>query len=158
MELNRYNLEVLASVANICRHNLHLLQELAGLDKLMTSAAQEAAAGHADRAVTALDKVLDGVETIRRERNDVLKSVTATWQKTWLPRVAEANGRKFVHELDDVKDHLPDRTIDMQYLVYRELNLPLGQWFDKLQAVRNHYAKAHQLTERNERCDWSSSD
>ncbi len=27
------------------------------------------------------------------------------WYKSWYPRVAEASGRWFVGELDDVKDH-----------------------------------------------------
>ena len=53
-----------------------------------------------------------------------------------MPRVAEANGRRFLHELDDVKDHLPDRTVDMTYLVYRELLLPFGDWVEQVRAAR----------------------
>ena len=62
---------------------------------------------------------------IREERNAALREAVETWGKSWYPRVAEANGRRFLHELDDVKDHLPDRTVDMSYLVYRELLLPM---------------------------------
>ena len=71
-----------------------------------------------------------------------------------MPRVAEANGRRFLHEVDDVKDHLPDRTIDMSYLVYRELLLPFGEWAEQMRAARNQYAQSHGLPARNERFDW----
>ena len=68
--------------------------------------------------------------------------------------MSEANGRKFLHELDDVKDHLPDRTIDMSYLVSREMLLPVGEWVDRIRAARNQYAQAHQAPVRNDTFDW----
>jgi hypothetical protein len=61
-------------------------------------------------------------------RNTVLQDATTTWHKSWFPRVAEANGRRYLDQADDVKDHEPVRTIDMSCLVYRELLLPLGEW------------------------------
>ena len=68
--------------------------------------------------------------------------------------MAEANGRKFLHEVDDVKDHLPDRTVGMAYLVYRELNLPMGQWVSGIQSARDAYAKAHHLPAGGGAFDW----
>jgi hexosaminidase len=97
VERNRYALEVFRSIALLCRHNLRLI---AALSHGPVRAGRLAA-----------------------ERDAVLREVTAVWQKSWYPRVAEANGRRFVHEVDDIKDHLPDRTVDMSYLVYRELLL-----------------------------------
>src|SRR5205814_1937875 len=108
----------------------------------------------AEQAVDAVDQALEMVRKMRDERNQVLREATATWQESWLPRVAEANGRRYVHELDDAKDHLPDRTIDMSYLVYRELLLPFGEWVEQVRAARNQYAQAHKLPVRNDRFDW----
>jgi hypothetical protein len=51
--------------------------------------------------------------------------------------------------------HPPDRTIDMSYLVYRQLLLPFGDWTEKLQAVRNSYAQAHKLPQRDAHFDWN---
>jgi hypothetical protein len=59
-----------------------------------------------------------------------------------------------LHELDDVKDHLPDRTVDMSYLIYRELLLPFGDWLEQLRAVRNTYANSHGIAAQSERFDW----
>jgi hypothetical protein len=84
----------------------------------------------------------------------VLADATETWYKSWLPRVAEANGRRFLHELDDVKDHLPDRTVDMTYLVYRELLLPFGNWVEQVRSVRNQYATSHGLPTQSASFDW----
>jgi hexosaminidase len=101
-----------------------------------------------------VDQALEQAYEIRYSRNKALADATATWYKSWFPRVAEANGRRFLHELDDVKDHVPDRTVDMTYLVYRELLLPFGEWAEQIRAARNSYAAAHGLPARKERFDW----
>jgi hypothetical protein len=107
--------------------------------------------------VAALDRALDIAEDIRQARNQVLIDATATWYKTWFPRVAEANGRTFLDKVDDVKDHQPVRTVDMSYLVYRELLYPLGAWASQVTAVRNQYAQAHQLAARNQVLNWKDT-
>ncbi|HVX67264.1 MAG TPA: beta-N-acetylhexosaminidase [Bryobacteraceae bacterium] len=157
-EFNRYNLEVLLSAARLTRHNLELLEDLAEIDESLDAAQRAAAGSDAQGAVRAADQALDRAARIRARRNAVLRDVTATWQKTWLPRGGEANGRRFLHELDDVKDHRPDRTEDMSYLVYRELLLPFDDWVRTAAAARNAYARAHNLPEREVRFDWRSLD
>jgi hypothetical protein len=42
----------------------------------------------------------------------------------------------------------------MTYLVYRELQLPFGDWVEQVRAARNQYAQSHGLRPRNERFDW----
>ena len=66
----------------------------------------------------------------------------------------KANGRTFLHDLDDVKDHVPDRTVDMSYLVLRELALPFGAWVEAIRASRNQYAAANGLAADNQIFDW----
>jgi hypothetical protein len=154
VELNRYNLEVFISVAQLCRQNLLMLQSLETINELLTRAQAAAVQQQASEAVAALDEVLAAAERIRRQRNRVLRETAATWYKSWFPRVAEANGRRFLHELDDVKDHHPDRTIDMSYLVYRQLILPFGEWVEKVQDVRNQYARIYNLPAREGRFPW----
>jgi hexosaminidase len=156
-EYNRDSLEVFVTLAHLFRQNLEMLRGLAQIDSAL-SEAQTAAKGAKEKdkdALAAVDQALEIARHIRGERNQVLRDATATWYKTWYPRVAGANGRHFLHELDDVKDHLPDRTVDMSYLVYDELLLPLGEWYDRTQSARNRYAEAHHLPLRNEPLDWS---
>ena len=153
-EFNRYNLEVFTSQAQLYRQNLPLLLEMGRVSELLEAAQTAAAKANAASAVAALDQALDLVERVRQERNTVLHDLTETWYKSWLPRVMEANGRHFLDEVDDVKDHPPSRTVEMSYLVYRELLLPFGQWVEEVQEARNRYAKAHNLPVRNMVVNW----
>ena len=154
VELNAYNLEVFLSMAQLYRHNLEMLRGLGQIDDAFRNASAAAEKNQGEQAVRALDRALEIAGLIRSSRNRALADATATWYKSWLPRLAEGNGRRFLHQVDDVKDHLPDRTTDMSYLVYRELLLPFGEWAEQVRTVRNSYAQAHKLPVRNERFDW----
>lgn len=151
---NRYNLEVLLSIAQLCRQNLLMLEGLAAMDERLQSAARTS---KPEEAVGAVDQALEIARKIKAARNRALSEAVEVWQKSWYPRVGEANGRRFFHELDDVKDHLPDRTVDMSFLVYRELLLPFGEWYDRVQAARNRYAQAHGLPPADTKLDWKAT-
>ena len=151
--LNRYNLEVFASVAHLYRQNEAMLLDIGRMNSLLQSARDEAR-DHPAQAVEALDRALVLARQIRQQRNIVLRDATATWEKSWFPRVASANGRVFLHDLDDVKDHVPDRSIDMRYLVQRELDLPFGAWVESIRAARNSFAAANSLPIDSANFDW----
>ena len=157
VQFNRYNLEVYLSIAQLCRQNLIMLRELGRISDALTSAQTYAGHNDAKRAVAALDRALGIAENIRQQRNQVLLDARATWCKSWFPRVPEANGRKFLDRVDDVKDHQPVRTVDLSYLVYRELLFPMGSWATQLSAVRNEYAQDHHLPARDAKLDWSDT-
>lgn len=153
---NHYNLRVLLSDAMLCRQNLNFLLSLDAADLAMTRAARIAADNQPEDAIEILDGALDRSLRMKQERNRVYHNTVSTWYETWFPRVAEANGRRFLHELDDVKDHVPDRTVDMSYLIMRQLQLPLDAWYDKVLAARNRYATAHRLETRVAPLHWKS--
>ncbi len=152
--INRYNLEVYLSIADLYRQNLEMLLGLRRMCFQLESAQKAASQGKPKDALESMDGALGMAEEIRRQRNEALRNAIATWYKSWFPRTAEANGRKFLHELDDVKDHVPDRTVDMSYLVERELRLPLGEWVAALRASRNQFAGANHLAADTRRFDW----
>ncbi len=157
VEFNHHNLEVFIAVAELYRQNLVMLESLARIDASLKAASAAAAKQKPGDAVAAIDRSLDLAEEIRARRNRALHDAVATWYKSWFPRVVEANGRRFLHELDDVKDHRPERTMDMSYLVYRELLLPLGEWVEKVQSSRNQYAQTHNLPPRKGKLDWKNT-
>jgi hexosaminidase len=154
VEFNRYNLELYLAIAQLYRQNIQMLLDLGRINAALRSA--QTAAGKADSkaAVAALDQALAIAENMSRDRNRTFADATATWYKSWNPRIAEANGRKFVDQVDDVKDHLPVRTVDMTYLIYRQLLYPLGVWAQSVQNVRNDYAAAHHLAVESRKWDW----
>lgn len=157
VQFNQYNLEVYLSIAHLCRQNLIMLRELGRIVDALGAAQSYAGQNNAARAVAALDRALGIAENIRQARNQALNDATATWYKTWFPRVPDANGRAFLDKVDDVKDHQPVRTVDMSYLVYRELLYPLGSWASQVTAIRNQYAQAHQLPARAEVLNWKDT-
>ena len=156
-DFNRYNLEVFQSVAQVMRHNLTMLADLGRIDQLLAQARDAAGRGQAKQAVAAVDEALALAGKMRRERNTVLRDATQTWYKSWYPRVLEGNGRKFLHELDDVKDHIGDRTVDLSYMIQREILLPFGEWVEQVRAARNQYAKAHSVPAANQAFDWKDT-
>ncbi|MFB3922034.1 MAG: glycoside hydrolase family 20 zincin-like fold domain-containing protein [Terriglobia bacterium] len=157
VEYNRHNLEVFLSIALMCRQNLEMLGSLGRINNALKSAAASALRAQPEEAVAALDAALESAREIQQERNRALHDLEETWYKTWFPRVAEANGRRFLHELDDVKDHVPDRTVDMTYHIYRQLLLPMQEWVEKVQTVRNAYAKSYKLAEKSFPFSWSDT-
>jgi hexosaminidase len=157
VQFNKYNLEVFLSIAGLYRQNLQMIVEMNQVNQALERAQDAAAQVQFQQAVADLDQALDIVEQIRDQRNEALDNAVETWYKSWFPRVEEANGRKYLNEVDDVKDHLPMRTVDMSYLVYRELILPLGRWYSQVQAVRNKYARAHGLPTRTNVFDWKDT-
>lgn len=154
VSFNRYNLEVYVSIAQLYRQNLEMLRDLGRINYLLDGARKAAAEKDAKQAVESLDRALQLARLIRQQRNTALRDATATWEKSWFPRVLKANGRTFLHDLDDVKDHVPDRTADMSYLVQREVALPFGQWVEAIRAARNQYARANGIALDNQAFDW----
>jgi hexosaminidase len=155
-DFNRYNLEVYLTIAQLCRQNLAMIEGIRQMDMAL-AAASRLKAQDPKKATAQVDKALDIARSIWRDRNEVLQQSEATWYTSWFPRVSEANGRHFLHELDDVKDHLPDRTVDLSYLVYREKLLPFGAWVDAVRSARNQFAAAHHLPLAHDSFDWNDS-
>ncbi|HSM76016.1 MAG TPA: beta-N-acetylhexosaminidase [Bryobacteraceae bacterium] len=151
---NHYNLEVLLAIARICGQNLNMLQAIGRIDRNLREADEKKLKDPGD-AVAAVDRALEEAQGILLERNQVFQEAETTWYKSWLPRVASANGRTFLHELDDVKDHLPDRTVDMSYLIYRQLLLPFGDWVNQITQARNRFAAAHGIAAKSGDFDWT---
>jgi hexosaminidase len=156
-EFNRYNLEVYLSIADLYRQNLIMIQDLGRISDALKAAESAAGKAEAEHALASLDRAIDISENIRQHRNQALQNATATWYQSWFPRVKEANGRQYLDQVDDVKDHEPVRTVDMSYLVYRELLYPMGDWAKQVIAARNEYANAHKLPVRNLSFDWKET-
>ncbi len=157
VQFNRYNLAVYLSIARLYRQNLVMIQDLGRISDALHAAGLAAAKPDPPKALAELDRALNIAQNIWQARNQALQNATDTWYKSWFPRVAEANGRKYLDKVDDVKDHQPMRTIDMSYLVYRELHYPLDVWATDILSIRNRYAEAHQLPSLTSKWNWKDT-
>jgi hypothetical protein len=156
VRFNRYNLEVFLAVARLCRENLEMLLDLGRMDGEL-KAAQGLAKTAPARALAHLDEALELARRVWRRRNQAYHSAVATWYQSWFPRVPEANGRRYLDQVDDVKDHRPVRTVDMSYLIYRELLYPLGEWAERTRNARNEFAQAQGLPARHQELEWRNT-
>jgi len=154
---NRYSLEVFLSIVGLYRQSLEMILDLGEISDRLKAAQTAAGRGDGGEALAALDEALNTAAGIQRRRNRALQDATTTWYRTWFPRVAEANGRRYLDQLDNVKDHRPVRTVDMSYLSYRELLYPLGDWAARTLEARNEYARAHQLPVRTLKLNWKDT-
>ena len=133
-----------------------MLLDLERIDREL-KAAQGLAKTAPARALAHLDEALDLARRIRWRRNQAYHSAVATWYQSWFPRVPEANGRRYLDRVDDVKDHRPMRTVDLSYLIYRELLYPLGKWAEDTLAVRNQFAQAQGFPVRHQKLEWRNT-
>ena len=139
-------------MSTLCEQNLQFLDVV---KKINRSLAECVAAASPAAEISALDSALDSAVAMRAGRNKVLDAVTKIWYESWQPRVVSANGRTHDPAFDSVKDHLPMRTSDMSYLVWRELLFPVGAWATVVAAARNSLAAAHALPTRKWIFDWN---
>ena len=150
---NQYNIEVIKSIAALCRQNISMLLHLKKISELLQSAA-EAANNNPGNALSLIDQSLNLAALLKTKRNNVFDSLVNVWYKDWRPRVIEANGRKFLQVWDDVKDHRAVRTADMSYLIYRELIYPMDKWAEETLKARNKFARRHSLKQRDFNLQW----
>ena len=157
VQFHQYNLQVYSTIAQLFRQNLQMLLDMQQISAQLKLAETHASRADSAEAVAALDQALKLAASIRSRRNEVLHNAMDTWYEQWFPRVLEANGRRFLDKVDDVKDHLPARTVDLSYLVYRELLYPLDDWANRTAAARNEYAEAHHLPTISFSLQWKST-
>jgi hypothetical protein len=49
---------------------------------------------------------------------------------------------------------VPDRTVDMSFLIMRELLLPVDEWAGGIMRARNELARTNSMAEREAKIDW----
>ena len=146
----------------MCRHNLFLLKSLEQINSDFEKARNDATKLHYTEAIGEMDAAIDVAEQIRDNRNQTLQAVTATWYKTWFPRVRQANGRHVARDPQPFVDTATSedarrRQEGLVYLIDREFLLPLGDWVNQVQDVRNRYATTHKLPVREVKFDWQDT-
>jgi len=142
---NRYNLEVLLSLAYFVRHFIRLLLTLGDAEALLVGASAAERAGQGARAVGLMVQAHKSVGGAVEDLYATYDGLRHVWRKSRLPKNAPAGGREFLHVMDDVKDHFADRRADLTYLIAPEESMRLGQWREELGRIIRSYADARGL-------------
>ena len=144
---NRHNLEVLLSLAYFQRSCFEMLARIGQAEDLLAQAAEAQKDDKPDRAVSLLAqahrRVGRALDDVYRSYRDLVK----VWEKGRYSRNAPVGGRKFLHVMDDVKDHFADRRADLSYHVAPVERIGLDEWRRALAELIRSYAREHRLQE-----------
>jgi len=77
-QFNRQNLDAFVTIAQLCRQNLLMLEDLGRIDALLKSARTAASSNQAPAAVAAIDEALQLAAEIRQQRNRTFQDTVAT--------------------------------------------------------------------------------
>lgn len=147
-ERNRYNLEVLLALGRFIGGHWQLLAAMQTAERSLLDAAQAAAKGDPARAVGHLVAAHNAVAQARRNNERVFAELTAVYEKSRFPKGRSVGGRKFVHVLDDTKDHWADRTPDLSFMMAPERSIGLDEWCRQLARITQDYAAQHKVPVR----------
>jgi len=145
---NRYNLEVLLSIAELTGHHNRLIFGMKSIEDRLKAARAAAEKNDPQQAVGQLVAAYDQARGAVEERSKTYQRLKTTWEKSRFPKGQEAGGRKFYHVLDDTKDHWADRRPDLSYMIAPEESIELEKWMKQLASVIQEYAKKNNVHAR----------
>ncbi len=139
---NRYSLEVFLSIAKLAGHHNRMILGMAEIESRLRSARTAAERSRPEDAVEQLQGAYRTAREVVEERKRTFEFLKNVWEKSRFPKGQEVNGRKFLHVLDDTKDHRADRRADLSYLIAPEESIELEQWMEKLAAEAQAYGRS----------------
>ncbi len=142
---NRYNLEVLLTLAQFAGHHFRLLAGLSDAEKALAAAQNAAAQKNAGRAVGLMVQAYNTVDRVRQEGVKNFAGLVAAYEKSRYPKGRSVGGRQFVHIFDDTKDHYAGRTSDFRFMAAAEDSMGLDAWRSQLMQVIRSYAKSKNI-------------
>jgi hypothetical protein len=142
---NRYNLEVLLSIAHFEQHYTGMLASLMEVEELMLRAAEAQKQERFQEVISLLVQAHGRVRTCLSDRETMWAGLKATWEKSRYPKGQSVGGRNFVHILDDLKDHRADRRAGLDYMLEPLDNIGLEGWSNGLGKFIRTYAKSRGL-------------
>ncbi|MEW5974967.1 MAG: beta-N-acetylhexosaminidase [Acidobacteriota bacterium] len=145
---NRYNLEVFLSLARLTGHHNHLILSLGQIESHLKAARDAGIRNQHEDAVGRLVAAYDLARRTVEDRRRTFEFLKHVWEKGRYAKGQEVAGRRFLHVLDDVKDHWADRRADLRYMVAPEESIGLEQWMQNLEKIIHEYATQNKVAVR----------
>jgi hypothetical protein len=142
---NRYNIEVLLSIAHFEKHFVDMMVSLQQTEQVLVDAAQVLREGDNRRVLSLLVQAYSRVKGILSDRVEMWQNLKFTWEKSRYPKGRSVDGRDFVHILDDLKDHRADRRPGLEYMLDPLENVGLEQWVQDMANYIEFFAKSREF-------------
>jgi hypothetical protein len=141
---NRYNLEVLLSIAYMERYSINMLLNLAKAENYLLQAGTTE--DDPQKAINQMVEAHKLTKTILVEEKKMWSEFNSVWNKSRYEKCRSVNGKNFVHVFDDVKDHFADRRLGLEYMLAPFERMEIKKWQNELEKVIKEYAKNNNIT------------
>jgi len=142
---NRYNIEVLLSLAYFERHSIELLIGLGQAEESLVGAGEAHREGMPGRALGLMHQAHTQVGRLVADMHETFARLKHVWEQSRFPKGRSVDGREFLHVMDDVKDHFADRRADLSHLIAPEESIGLPEWRSALGRIIECYARRNDL-------------
>jgi hypothetical protein len=140
VERNRYNLQVLLSIASLERFTLHTVLGIAQTEDFLVGAG-EVSETEPDVAVRLMVEAYNLMGRILEAQEEMWQSLRKIWEKSRFPKNRTVDGRKFLWVMDDVKDHFADRREGLDYMLAPFHRMDMPAWRVQLLDRIRQYAE-----------------
>jgi hypothetical protein len=140
---NRYNLEVFLAIAFLERYTMETVLNLAKVEDYLVASSKNDI--DPEEAVNLLTDAYKLSGEIIQDQDEMWSDLKTTWYKSRLIKNQSAGGKDFLHEYDDVKDHLADRRKGLEYMLAPYERMEIEEWRKQMKNIILHFAELHNI-------------
>jgi hypothetical protein len=141
---NKYNLEVLLSIATLQRYAFNTMLGLARIEDLMVRASN--AQNEPEKVTRYWMDAYHVAAELLKEEEILWPSLVAVWQKSQEKRNRSINGKDFVYVIPDVNGGGDvDRILTLEYMLAPFRRIGLKKWQDDFKTVIYKYANINKV-------------
>ena len=140
---NRYNIEVLLSIAYLESFTISTLLNWVKIENYLIEASK--AGEDYSKAVNNMVEAYNLAGEILKGEKETGKELKSIWEKSRFEKCRSVDGKDFVHVLDDLKDHFADRRTSLAHMLAPFERMEIAKWQDQLMEEINKFAKAHDV-------------
>jgi len=140
---NRYNLEVFLAIAFLERYTMETVLNLAKVEDYLVAASKNDI--DAEEAVNLMTDAYKLSGEIIKDQDEMWSDLKTTWYKSRLIKNQSVGGKDFLHEYDDVKDHLADRRKGLEYMLAPFERMEIEEWRQQMKNIIIHFARLHNI-------------
>jgi len=140
---NRYNIEVMLSIAYLERFTINTLLNWVKIENYLIDASK--AGNEYSKAVNNMVEAYNLSGEILKGEKETELELTTIWEKSRFKKCRSVSGKDFVHVMDDVKDHFADRRLGLDYMFAPFERMEIDKWQSRLMEEINKFAKTHNV-------------
>ena len=143
VDRNRYNIEVMLSIAYLEQYTLNTLLNWVKIENYLVEASKTK--NEYSKAVNNMVEAYNLAGIIQKEKGQVERRLKKTWEKSRFEKCRGVDGNDFVHVLDDLKDHFADRRTSLAHMLAPFERMEIEKWQDQLIQEINKFSKKHNV-------------